>query len=582
MDLPIFSASDVEAVFDGPSGSSGMSTTPSIRENGERHCSSEYESVDAISTASAGVPLQVLCGNHVQNPTGNGEQRLRRLAEDMSNSRLRKRIIHDVAPCDSEMGARDLFAKFRRRVEENNRGTGIVAAAAHLAGNRSHLHIIHDCVWSSSSCKDVLMRGINVKNRQARFNPWTTEIGEDYFFNLINYLLRRGGKYVFIKFIFELFLSIFYCRYSLIAVRGRILNTERYLSGITDVSSQGLSGVPTGKCGLSVETGNCEIEDDTTDGIQRTNSAGESSSGFENSVSKKSRSNSSISKATLERRIEKFFDLFPCTPLTNLCKLHQWLGEEDLRYVRDNHPKYQCVIDVIANKFLSWNIRQFASYYRRPNCTPVFAMPGGCNEHVVESDTGMSVSNYYLKKEETLEWTSRLLDFQTKNKTKDFLKTLVDVLDKRLFKTNSIFVYSPTSGGKNFFFDFVLNFFLIRGQIGNIVRGERFSFMDCVDRRVIMFNEPNVSENPSTIDTLKMIFGGDLCPAAVKMKAPAVVRRTPVIILTNNPFLWKNIPEFRDRVIRFVWESAPFLKDCHGYPHPLYFPDLLEKYEVEY
>jgi hypothetical protein len=53
--------------------------------------------------------------------------------------------------------------------------------------------------------------------------------------------------------------------------------------------------------------------------------------------------------------------------------------------------------------------------------------------------------------------------------------------------------------------------------------------MDCLDRHVIMFNEPNICESPSTIDTLKMLFGADLCPVAIKMQAPSVIRHIPAI-----------------------------------------------------
>lgn len=366
---------------------------------------------------------------------------------------------------------------------------------------------------------------------------------------------------------------------------------RRPLFGAPLVPSFGLSDLPPERDGFSLEVSDCTSEDSAaSEGSgEGTRPLGSDSS----AVCKGKRKREDVPKKCLEIRMEKFFDKFPCTPIGNMCKLQQWLAEEDLRYIRDNHPKYQIVCDVLSNRFLSWSIRQFANYFRQKTCQPVFAMPGGCNvtETVSLWDSEFTdvyeqelkdFETYYLDKEETLEWTSKLLDFQTEGKVKEFLVDLVDVLDKKRFKTNTIFVYSPTSGGKNFFFDFVLNFFLIRGQIGNMVRGERFSFMDCVDRRVLMFNEPNVSESPSTIDTLKMLFGGDLCPAAVKMKGQATIRRTPVFVLTNNSFLWRKVPEFEHRMLRYTWKSAPFLKDCKGYPHPLYFPDLLDKYEVKY
>ena len=57
---------------------------------------------------------------------------------------------------------------------------------------------------------------------------------------------------------------------------------------------------------------------------------------------------------------------------------------------------------------------------------------------------------YYMNKESTLFWTSKLLDFQTKRNTANFFMDLFNVLDRKIFKYNTIHVYSPTSAGKNF------------------------------------------------------------------------------------------------------------------------------------
>ena len=57
---------------------------------------------------------------------------------------------------------------------------------------------------------------------------------------------------------------------------------------------------------------------------------------------------------------------------------------------------------------------------------------------------------YYMNKESALFWTSKLLDFQTKSNTANFFMDLFNVFDRKIFKYNTIHVYSPTSAGKNF------------------------------------------------------------------------------------------------------------------------------------
>ena len=336
------------------------------------------------------------------------------------------------------------------------------------------------------------------------------------------------------------------------AVSGRIIFADSTLAGASSLSSDEIFELPAGSVGRSVETGDCESTDFGGFG-KRTGEATESinQESEDHNETKKRRRETSVSQHRIENRIEKMFKQYPCTPISNICKTQQWLAENDLRYVRDNHDKFKTVMDVLSNELIPYSIRQFTDMYRKPGCCPLFAMPRGINEIVVKGEDGIEkVVPYYLPDEDSLNIVSELLDFQTNYKTAEFLRTLVNILDKRVPKLNTMFVYAPPSSGKNFFFDFVLNFFLIRGQMMNIRRGEGFPYMDCVDRRVIMFNEPNIEESPSTMDTLKMLFGGDFCPAAVKFKAPTIIHRTPVFVLTNDCMLFRNVPAFADRMVK--------------------------------
>jgi len=369
-----------------------------------------------------------------------------------------------------------------------------------------------------------------------------------------------------------------------LAVSGRVLFGGSNLRGAEGLPSSNIFELPPDSDGPALEVGDCPSQNADRFG-KRSRSISESANNADEEThqNKKGCGQKNFSKITLEERIEKMFKKFPCTPISNICKTQQWLSERDFRYIRDNNKRYQDVMDVLSNEIIPYSIRQFTDMYRKPGCYPLFAMPRGINETVVKDDNGAEkIVPYYLSDEDTLESLSKLLDFQTKNNTSTFLRTLVNILDKRIPKLNTMFVYAPPSSGKNFFFDFVLNFFLIRGQLMNIRKGESFPYMDCVDRRVIMFNEPNICESPSTMDTLKMLFGGDFCPAAVKFKSPTIVYRTPVFILTNDCMLFRNVPAFADRMVKYEWEAAPFLKSYQSYPHPKMFPALLEKYNVEY
>lgn len=137
-------------------------------------------------------------------------------------------------------------------------------------------------------------------------------------------------------------------------------------------------------------------------------------------------------------------------------------------------------MDVLSNELIPYSIRQFTELYRKQGCQPLFAMPRGINEILVKKEIDGNVVEtvlpYYLDEQTSLDIVSKLLHFQTKGRIEEFLRNLVNILDKRVPKLNSMFVYAPPSSGKNFFFDFVLNFFLIRGQLMNIRKGKSFPY----------------------------------------------------------------------------------------------------------
>lgn len=376
-------------------------------------------------------------------------------------------------------------------------------------------------------------------------------------------------------------------RYFFMAVSGRVLVRGPAIPGVSSLPGGEIFELPPGPDGLSLETGDCQGTHSYRSSDSGGQSSGRSSPAAEGPVQKKRRSTSSFPKIILEERIEKMFRKYPCTPINNLCATNQWLGEADFRYIRDNNPKYQTVMDVISSELTQFSIRQFMEMFEKPGASPLFAMPNGVDERAVieENEKGEVVTNiypYYLSLEKSLEICSQLLEFQTNGQVRKFLVDLVNVLDRRKPKENTIHVYAPPTSGKNFFFDAILNFFLNRGQMGNQKKGENFPYMDLVRRRVVLWDEPNMAESEGSIDTLKMLFGGYSCPVNVKFRAPVMVSRTPIFLLTNDPHLFKKVEAFEDRVLRYTWKKAPFLKPIKSLPTPLVLPALLTKYNVPF
>lgn len=161
-----------------------------------------------------------------------------------------------------------------------------------------------------------------------------------------------------------------------------------------------------------------------------------------------------------------------------------------------------------------------------------------------------------------------------------FLLSLVDVIDRKIPKLNCIVVHAPPSSGKNFFFDVVLAICLNYGQLGQANRNNVFAFQEAPNKRILLWNEPNYE--PILTDTIKMMLGGDPYTVRVKNQADLHVRRTPVIVLTNNLVPFMMDVAFRERVVQYNWQAAPFLADIELKPYPMAFFEILKKYNVTF
>lgn len=193
------------------------------------------------------------------------------------------------------------------------------------------------------------------------------------------------------------------------------------------------------------------------------------------------------------------------------------------------------------------------------------------------------LSMNYGSQEESLEIVDNLIRHQCNDddiEVKTFLTAIVDIFDKRIPKCNCMVIHSQPSAGKNFFFDMLFAVAMNYGQLGCANKHNVFAFQEAPNKRLIVWNEPNYES--SVTDVLKMMFAGDPYTVRVKHAMDTHVRRTPVFVLTNCHVNFMGDLAFRDRIIKFTWQPAPFLKDVEFKPYPMAFFDMLNKYGIEY
>lgn len=480
-------------------------------------------------------------------------------------SGLRSRILHDIVALRS--GDPGTFRRMCRAICEARTGaTGVICVIFHAKPEFEHLHVLHDCTWHSSACRCKWLEEVRsfIRPRNPRRCIRSTDFFNEeveirnasrkHLENILKYFFEKGGSEAFLE------------------IGGRV---QRPIS--SGLASSPWFTIPQSSGSGEMEGSDCHGEAvDFSDYDSENRETLQESSSSDHRTPRRKRQKTNLDyeklrreiekKMTLETRILNFCKMFPCCPVNDLCNLKAWTEQADLQFIRRNNPSYKSALEVFSLNLCRKSTRCFQEMYSDPNCQPVFSAPRG------------EITDYYLDKENTLKYVSELLEYQCRD-VKDFLQTLRNVLDRQILKKNTIQVTSPPSAGKTWFFDFVSAFYINRGNLKNFNRYSSFPFEDCHNRRIIMWNEPNAS--PEHIDTLKMLFGGDDVAAAKKYEGDVNITRTPLIVTTNEPFYPRN-EALNHRRFMYDWKAAPFLKQVLKKPHPLYWPDLLDKYNIEY
>lgn len=255
----------------------------------------------------------------------------------------------------------------------------------------------------------------------------------------------------------------------------------------------------------------------------------------------------------------------PTAPLKLLYQNPEWTTSEYKFTIRET-GNFKNIEYLVAIHYLNLQTKDF--FYLANKSKSPYAAPGG------------NIEDYYYNLSESIILMNNILLFQLDNNLTDiktFLNNLYILLDRKEPKKNTFMIISQPNAGKNLFFDAILHYYFSYGMIGNFNKFQSFPLQDCANKRVLMWNEPNIE--PSALEELKKIFGGDTTTVKVKHKEDQVVGRTPIIILSNHDPFPKN-SAFTSRIIRNYWKPFPKLKVVNKKPYPLSFYYLLVKYKI--
>lgn len=420
-----------------------------------------------------------------------------------------------------------------------------------------HCHVIHSCAFSSSQCKCKWRRTLPVghiklgyRGRQL-LGQWSRG---DWLNGILYYFFKKGG-------IREAYLHGQSQGLQDSCRNIRWKEVEEETRRILEVSTQ--------KNGFDI----CEREQDE-------NNSGSivSGRGSNNKGTKKNWSQTGPRRQTkweiISERMEKLLEATAICPLESIKSEDVFLQDKMLTDP-DNSTKVNKAIEIWSHKINNWSLRDFYNMYN-----------GDGERNFIFSKS----KDYFPNMDDSFKSLDDLLKYQfedDESKISEFLQDLVNVVDKQPpgnpginIKCNTFVVVSPPSAGKNFFFDTLFTLLLNFGQLGTANKHNNFAFQDAPNRRIILWNEPNYES--SITDYLKTLFEGGDTKVRVKMMGDTHVKRTPIVVLTNNVVPFMVDSAFKSRIKVYRWQAAPFLKDLKFKPYPLVFFDLLLKYKIKF
>nr|ASU47551.1 ORF1 [Lone star tick densovirus 1] len=463
------------------------------------------------------------------------------------------RLLHDIVPDPTGeacrqiasnlgriRGGRGFFCIFEHdpnKTSFGNRGQSnreegikVLQSCAECGGRWRHLHIVHTCSFSGRQCRCAILDAVAVKHRNGRAET-ISKTTEARFVNLLVYLLQNSKWYLY----------------------GELLGNSLVfpLAGNQNVFKRRFPKV---SCERALET--CSGQGECADWIEeQQRGCNENRGSCDQTVEKTSPLlQQPRGAAHNEALLQKIMHLNVCPPRAT-CDSKYWLLDKEARWWNASHEEYKAAVHAWEVTTSQWDFATFEAHYSEHQ--PVF-----------------KPNVAYMNLQDSITVLEQLLYAQVGN-VETAVWEIFQIMEKMIPKKNAIYCVSPPGGGKNFFFDCVADWYLNVGYLGNFNKYTSFPFQDCRDRRVIIFNEPNI--DPAGYETVKMIMGGDPVSANVKYKDAVCIHRTPLLILSNNE-VFSRTDVWTQRAFFYRWTAQPWLKDLTGKPHPSAWPALVHKH----
>lgn len=162
-----------------------------------------------------------------------------------------------------------------------------------------------------------------------------------------------------------------------------------------------------------------------------------------------------------------------------------------------------------------------------------------------------------------------------------FVDNMIALMNKKKRKLNTIILKGKPNSGKTFIAKSMEKAAIFYGEISQGIAGYSFMWQDCVNKRLIVINEPYF--DMCMIEQLKVVLEGTGTFVHKKNSSDEYLRPTPVLITTNND-VWNFAISAKDAIkarclaIYDNLKPCPMLKKVKRDLHPQWLSILRIKY----
>lgn len=283
--------------------------------------------------------------------------------------------------------------------------------------------------------------------------------------------------------------------------------------------------------------------------------------------------------------IENLLDTYIYSPPNIIVQSLYWANHPEARYIPASSPEFQLALTNHMTRISNMTYDDLVLYYRkqryyifRPSVS-YYDIPTSCK-----------LAEQWLEVQSKIGTWLKPTTFGYENvncSVKQWLQLISNVVNRRERKRFALVFQGPTSCGKTWWTNMLLDFYLNKGELNNWNRYENnsFPFMGLVNRRIALWNEALLNGDQQQKEHAKVLFEGESKTVAVKNQRDGTVISTPMIITTNN-LTFEKCGEFKDRQYVFKVERTSMFTggpNCPGFKslHPFAWPYLLQKYKID-